>query len=217
MSTVSDSSKSGDLVSNDAQSTTQPTDANKLGIMKSGRVWKETKKPLRVNALGMGKKSWERKKEERLSLQAFKAKSAELKQEKEDERKQKANERKERQKQREEKERYDMLAKKMHAKVCYNCFYSQVFTISKRIVLTHVCNFLLLHLETRAFTKKGKTKQDAQGTMNICVLNSTNPIIYTIYLFHYFSLLFITAFQSIRVLITKLHVTTCDACNLPVK
>lgn len=90
----------------------------KLGIVKSGRVWKDVnKKPLRINALGVVRKSWERKKEERLALEAFKNKAKELKQEKEDERKRKVEERKERLKQKEEKERYDMLAKKMHAKV----------------------------------------------------------------------------------------------------
>lgn len=119
--TASTMSKDAEKVNNtasDSKAAAPAAEQKNLGLVKSGRVWKETnKKPLRINAIGLGRKSWEKKKEERLALEAFKAKNRELKQEKEDERKRKVEERKERLKQKEEKERYDMLAKKMHAKV----------------------------------------------------------------------------------------------------
>ena len=63
----------------------QPKD---LGIVKSGRVWKEGKKPLRVRSLGISKTStWEKRQKDRLALKGFKEKARELKEEKEQERK----------------------------------------------------------------------------------------------------------------------------------
>ncbi|CDO53503.1 similar to Saccharomyces cerevisiae YGL029W CGR1 Protein involved in nucleolar integrity and processing of the pre-rRNA for the 60S ribosome subunit [Geotrichum candidum] len=92
----------------------QPKD---LGIVKSGRVWKEGKKPLRVRSLGISKTStWEKRQKDRLALKGFKEKARELKEEKEQERKRVIEARKAHKLAKEEKERYELLAKKMHAK-----------------------------------------------------------------------------------------------------
>lgn len=58
-----------------------------IGVRKGGKVWKETKKPLRIKAVGIRHKSWEKKMQERLALQGFKEKAKELKEEKEQEKK----------------------------------------------------------------------------------------------------------------------------------
>lgn len=89
-----------------------------IGVRKSGRVWKEQKKPMRISSMGVGQKSWEKKKEERIAMNVLKSKERELKKEKENEKKKKVEERKEREALKAEKEKYDNIAKKMHAKVC---------------------------------------------------------------------------------------------------
>lgn len=58
-----------------------------IGTRKGGKVWKETKKPLRIKSVGVRAKSWDKKVEERQALQGFKNKAKELKEEKEQERK----------------------------------------------------------------------------------------------------------------------------------
>lgn len=123
------------------QAPTAVSDVKDLGVRKSGRVWKAQKTPLRIRAVGLSKRdtAWERKRREQLALKAFKEKARELKEEKEAERKvcvicyivlflelltspfflQRVIEaRKAHKLAKEEKERYELLAKKMHAKVC---------------------------------------------------------------------------------------------------
>lgn len=59
-----------------------------LGLVKSGRVWKESKKPLRIRSVGISKAStWEKRQKDRVALKGFKEKAKELKEEKEQERK----------------------------------------------------------------------------------------------------------------------------------
>lgn len=100
------------------QAPTAVSDVKDLGVRKSGRVWKAQKTPLRIRAVGLSKRdtAWERKRREQLALKAFKEKARELKEEKEAERKRVIEARKAHKLAKEEKERYELLAKKMHAK-----------------------------------------------------------------------------------------------------
>lgn len=90
---------------------------------KSGRVWREQKQPLRISALGAGRKTWAQKQEQRVAEAAFKAKAQELKDEKEGEKRRRVEERKLREETKKEKERYELLAKTMHAKVCLDLIF----------------------------------------------------------------------------------------------
>lgn len=58
-----------------------------IGTRKGGKIWKETKKPLRMKSVGVRQKSWDKKMQERLALQGFKEKAKELKEEKDQEKK----------------------------------------------------------------------------------------------------------------------------------
>lgn len=53
-----------------------------LGTRKGGKVWKDVKKPIRLNAVGVRSKSWEKKMQERVAQQAFKDRAKEMKEEK---------------------------------------------------------------------------------------------------------------------------------------
>jgi hypothetical protein len=76
---------SKEVSSNPIEDEQKPKD---LGLVKSGRVWKDGKKPLRIRSLGISKTStWEKRQKDRLALKAFKEKAKELKEEKEQERK----------------------------------------------------------------------------------------------------------------------------------
>ncbi|KAH3684877.1 hypothetical protein WICPIJ_004155 [Wickerhamomyces pijperi] len=94
--------------------TTQPA-VLKAGARVNGKNWKISKEAFRVKSFCV-KNTWDRKQEQRLKDQQFKAKVKELKEEKENERKLKIQNIKDRRAKKEEKERYERLAAKMNAK-----------------------------------------------------------------------------------------------------
>lgn len=116
---LASSSSANSGVGSGTDNSPAPGSSTGLGIHKSGRVWKSPKQPLRMSSLSVSKaqRSWDRKMKERMAQQGFKTRAKELKDEKEKERKRVVEVRKEREAIKEEKERYEMMAKKMHAKV----------------------------------------------------------------------------------------------------
>ncbi|ANB12967.1 Cgr1p [Sugiyamaella lignohabitans] len=91
-----------------------PAPSKPLGMRVSGKQWKESKKPLRTNAVV--KTAWEKKRLAQLELKAIKAKEKELKDEKQAATQARIKAIKEKKAAKEEKERYAKLSEKMHAK-----------------------------------------------------------------------------------------------------
>lgn len=87
------------------------------GARVNGKDWKISKDAFRVKSLGVKKIStYEKREQERLAKQQYRARLDALKQEKEDIKKQRVAEIKKRREDKEEKERYARIAAKMHAK-----------------------------------------------------------------------------------------------------
>lgn len=97
------------------QETTPVAKSVSQGTRVNGKNWKVSKDAFRVKSLCV-KNTWDRKKEQKLKDEQFKAKIKELKEEKENERKQKIQAIQDRRAKKEEKERYERLAAKMNAK-----------------------------------------------------------------------------------------------------
>lgn len=84
---ISDTNGVEDITKTEEDTITHDKIQETIGTRKGGKVWKQTKKPLRIKSVGVRAKSWEKKVEERQALQGFKNKAKELKEEKEQERK----------------------------------------------------------------------------------------------------------------------------------
>ncbi|ODQ65191.1 hypothetical protein NADFUDRAFT_42479 [Nadsonia fulvescens var. elongata DSM 6958] len=91
-------------------------DDEKVGVRVSGKQWKSKKAPLRIHAVGVPSKSWDKKYEARMAEKATKDKIAEMKAEKEAERKSRVQAIKDKKAAREEKERFEKMALVMNAK-----------------------------------------------------------------------------------------------------
>lgn len=91
-------------------------DNNALGVRVSGKQWKTAKAPVRASAIAVPKKSWDKKLEKRLQEQRMRAKEKAMKEEKENAHKERIQKIKDRRAAKEERERYELMAKTMHAK-----------------------------------------------------------------------------------------------------
>ncbi|KAG7195268.1 rRNA-processing protein cgr1 [Scheffersomyces spartinae] len=82
----------------------------------NGKNWKMKKDAFRVKSLGVSKTLFSKRQENKLLEEQYKARIADLKQEKNDAKQAHINELKRRREIKAEKERYEMMATKMHAK-----------------------------------------------------------------------------------------------------
>lgn len=91
-------------------------ESDSTGRRVSGKEWKISKKPMRIRALGVQKKDWEKKRAKQLEQQLAKAKEKELIEEKKQTQRERVAAIKAKHEAKEEKLRYEKLAEKMHAK-----------------------------------------------------------------------------------------------------
>ena len=82
----------------------------------NGKNWKIKKDAFRVKSLGISKTLFGKRQEKKLLEDQYKARIAELKQEKDDAKQKRTDDLKRRREIKAEKERYEMMATKMHAK-----------------------------------------------------------------------------------------------------
>jgi rRNA-processing protein CGR1 len=108
--------KSGHTAPLLADTATQTESDSGVGRRVSGKEWKVTKKPMRIRALGVQKKDWEKKRAKKLEEQLAKVKERELVEEKKQVQRDRVAAIKAKEEAKEEKQRYEKLAEKMHAK-----------------------------------------------------------------------------------------------------